>query len=183
MQQQRMRPILDGSPLALLYERDALTIFTYIVRRVSVREDAEDILLEVFLAALEQETLADLHAEKQRAWLLRVAHNKVIDHLRYQQRRSIVPLETVSETLYAHEENEPDVLLLAQEEYAQLRSHVEQLPALQQEVIRLRFSAGLHYHEIARLLNKREGAVRVLLSRALGLLRTIYRRSREDRTV
>jgi RNA polymerase sigma factor (sigma-70 family) len=181
--QQRMQSILDGSPLALLYERDALTIFAYILRRISVREDAEDILLEVFLAALEQETLVDLPEEKQRAWLLRVAHNKVIDHLRYHQRRSIVPLEAVSETLYACGESEPDELLLAQEEYAQLRSHVEQLPALQQEVIHLRFFAGLHYREIARLLNKREGAVRVLLSRALGLLRSIYQRSREDRNV
>jgi RNA polymerase sigma factor (sigma-70 family) len=183
MQQQRMHSILDGSPLARLYERDALTIFSYVLRRVSIREDAEDILLEVFLAALEHETLADLSAEKQRAWLLRVAHNKVVDHLRYHQRRSIVPLEEVSETLYCNDESGPDALLVEQEEYAQLRTHLEQLPALQQEVIHLRFSAGLHYHEIARLLNKREGAVRVLLSRALGLLRTIYRRSKEDRNV
>ncbi len=183
MQQQRMHSILDGSPLALLYERDALTVFSYIFRRVSVREDAEDILLEVFLAALESETLATLSAEKQRAWLLRVSHNKIIDHLRYHQRRSYVPLEEVSETLYSNDESGPDALLLEQEEYEQLRTHVEQLPALQQKVIHLRFSVGLHYNEIARLLNKREGAVRVLLSRSLGLLRTIYRRSREDKNV
>ena len=183
MQHQRMQSILDGSPLAQLYEQYALIIFTYILRRIPVREDAEDILLEVFLAALENEELADLNAEKQKAWVLRVAHNKVIDHLRYYERRDLVPLEDVTETLYSHDEKAPDMLLLEQEEYAQLRLHVEQLPDLQQKVIHLRFSVGLHYHEIARVLNKREGAVRVLLSRALGLLRTIYQHSREDKNV
>src|SRR6266700_6481868 len=125
MQHQRMQSILDGSPLAQLYEQNALIIFTYIQRRISVREDAEDILLEVFLAALENEELADLNAEKQKAWVLRVAHNKVIDHLRYYQRRDLVPLDDVTETLYSHDEKAPDMLLLEQEEYAQLRLHVE----------------------------------------------------------
>lgn len=166
--------ILQGSPIAALYEREALTIFAYILRRVRVREDVEDILFEVFLAALEYETIANLAQEQQRAWLLRVAHNKVVDYHRYTVRHLSVPLENVTETLYSAEDMEPDQIFLQQEEYALLHANLARLPILQQEIIHLRFTMGLRYADIARLLNKREGAIRVLLSRSLHFLRTFY---------
>src|SRR5436305_14731965 len=136
--QQQDMSILDGSPIAVLYQREALTIFAYVLRRAPTREDAEDILLEVFLAALEREDIVELSEEHQRAWLLRVAHNKMVDHHRYAVHRTAVPLEDVMETLYGAEDMEPDQVLLQQEEYALLRTHVTQLPALQQEVVHLR---------------------------------------------
>ncbi len=173
--QQQDMSVLDGSPIATLYEREALAIFTYVLRRVPTREDAEDILLEVFLAALEHETMADLSEERQRAWLLRVAHNKTIDHHRYAIHRAAVPLEDVTETLYGAEDMEPDQVILQQEEYALLRENVAQLPALQQEIMHLRYTAGLRYPEIAQLLNKRETAIRQLLSRAIRFLRGMYK--------
>jgi hypothetical protein len=66
--QQQTLSMLDDSSIAALYHREALTIFTYVLRRVPSREDAEDILLEVFLAALENESVADLNDEKQRVY-------------------------------------------------------------------------------------------------------------------
>jgi len=77
-----------------------------VLRHVPAREDAEDILLEVFLAALENESISELNQEKQRAWLLRVAHNKIVDFHRYTVRRTNVPLEDVTETLYGAEDND-----------------------------------------------------------------------------
>ena len=178
MRQQRQveDSTLNDSPIAALYEREALTIFTYILRRVSSREDAEDLLLEVFLAALEYEAIADLNREKQRAWLLRVAHNKVVDHHRYTGRRDIVPLEGLQENLYSTEEMEPDQIFLQHEDYELLRTNLARLPALQQEIVHLRYSVGLPHAEIAKVLNKREGAIRVLLSRSLHFLRNVYKR-------
>jgi RNA polymerase sigma factor (sigma-70 family) len=173
--QQQTLSMLDDSPIAALYEREALTIFTYVLRRVPSREDAEDILLEVFLAALENESVADLNDEKQRAWLLRVAHNKFVDFHRYAIRRTAIPLEEVTETLYGTEDTEPDQVILQQEEYSLLQANLTRLPALQQEIVRLRYNVGLPYPEIAARVNKREGAIRVLLSRSFHYLRTIYK--------
>ncbi len=175
MSQQHDLSMLDDTPIAVLYQREALTILKYVLRRVPTREDAEDILLEVFLAALENEMISELGEEKQRAWLLRVAHNKIIDHHRYAVRRAAVPLEDVAETLFSEEDMEPDQVVLQQEEYALLRTHLMRLPAHQQEILRLRFTAGLRYAEIARRLNKREGAIRQLFSRSLSFLRAIYK--------
>jgi len=173
--QQQDMSILDGSLIAALYQREALMIFTYVLRRVPTREDAEDILLEVFLAVLEREDIAELSEEKQRAWLLRVAHNKMVDYHRHAVYRSAVPLEDVMESLYSAEDMEPEQVMLQQEEYALLQANVTQLPALQQEIVRLRFTMGLRYPEIARMLNKRETAIRQLLSRSIRFLRNIYK--------
>lgn len=175
-QRQWRHTSLNESPFAALYEREALVIFAYILRRVPSREDAEDLLFEVFLAALEHEDIADLPTENQQAWLLRVAHNKIVDHHRYTARRLSMPLEDVTEPLYDTQDREPEQVYLQQEEYALLQANLARLPALQQEIVHLRFNLGLRHTEIARRLNRREGAIRVLLSRSLHFLRTLYQR-------
>jgi len=65
-----------------LYDRFALPMYTYICQHVSNKQDAEDLLMEVFLIAFNNETLASLPAEQRLAWLLRVTRNKMIDRHR-----------------------------------------------------------------------------------------------------
>jgi len=60
-----------------------------------------------------------------------------------------------------------------------LHQHVQSLSALQQETLRLRFADNLRCAEIATRIGKREGAVRVLLSRTLNALRRLYERPQE----
>src|SRR5258708_39416452 len=80
-----------------LYDRFTLTIFTSICQHVSNKPDAEDLLLEVFLAAFNNEALSSLPAERQLAWLLRVARNKVVDRYRHLALLTLVPLGLVGE--------------------------------------------------------------------------------------
>jgi len=56
---------LDDAFRVRLYQQHALSLMTYARRHVSTREDAEDIVLEVFLAASEQPELSRLSEEKQ----------------------------------------------------------------------------------------------------------------------
>jgi RNA polymerase sigma factor (sigma-70 family) len=167
----------DNSTVSLLYQRHASVILIYVRRLVPSWEDAEDIVLEVFLAALEQEKrLAELSDHSQLAWLRRVAHNKVVDLYRQSSNSPLTPFEAVSERLTNNKELTPEQATLQQEAYTFLRTHLANLSPPQQEVIRLRFEAGLRCKEIAMLLNKREGTVRSLLSRALNLLREGYQK-------
>jgi RNA polymerase sigma factor (sigma-70 family) len=55
-----------------------------------------------------------------------------------------------------------------------MRSLIGKLSKLQQQVLQLRYEDGLRFAEIAIVLNKREEAVRKLLSRTLSTLRTLY---------
>jgi RNA polymerase sigma-70 factor (ECF subfamily) len=150
---------------------------TYVRRHVPLREDAEDIVLEVFLAALEQKGLAQRSEPEQLAWLRHVAHHKFVDYHRRSTRRPAVPLEDAAETLLTDEDAAPDHLAVRREEDVLLRERLIQLPENYQTVLQLRFANGLRCTEIAKHLNKSDGAVRMLLSRALNILRDIYAQS------
>lgn len=62
-----------------LYQRYWLTLFTIIRQSIPRSEDAEDVLLDVFLAALENPALANMNERYQEAWLRRVTYNKCMD--------------------------------------------------------------------------------------------------------
>jgi RNA polymerase sigma-70 factor, ECF subfamily len=176
--QQPERMMLDDTPgeSTALYQRYAPALFAYLLKQTASREDAEDLLLEVFLAAMERGNLTNLEAAEQRAWLWAVAHHKAVDHFRRLARHPSVELRLFAETLYDDEQLEPEHAVLRREALAELVKALEALPARQQEILLLRFGHGLASDEIAALLKKRESALRVLLSRTLKRLRTLYTR-------
>ena len=159
---------------AALYHRYAVSIFAYVKLHTPSWEDAEDITLEVFTAALEQKSLSWLAEQQRLVWLRRVAQNKLVDRYRRSLHISLLPLEQVVDTLRAEEALTPEQIVLRREELERLSSSVGKLPRLQQQVLQLRLGDGLRFAEIAVLLDKREEAVRKLYSRTLALLRTIY---------
>lgn len=165
---------MEDSPLAALYDRYAATIFAYLCRHCASREDAEDVLLDVFVAALEDGTLAQTPETRHLPWLMRVAQRRLVDNYRRSKRRPVVALEEVADALEADEALAPEQRALQQETRDRVRAAIQRLPALQQEVLRLRFVAGLRSAEIAQALGKRHGAVRMQLSRALNRLRALY---------
>ncbi len=160
---------------ASLYDRYAHVIFAYVQLHTPSREDAEDLTLEVFMAALEHDNLSGLPESEQLAWLRRVAHNKLVDSYRHASRHPFITLEHVEEALSNDESQAPEQVALRREEYERLYKAIRSLSTVQQQVLRLRYGDGLRFAEIAVLLNKREEAVRKLLSRTLSALRTIYK--------
>lgn len=169
---------LNGNPknnaTAALFQHYAPPIFTFLRQQIASREDAEDILLDVFTAALEQPQFHTLSEAAQKMWLWRVARNKLIDYYRRTNRRPATPIAEVEEELFIADTHTPEEALLRQEEYRQLHATLQQLPPLQQEVLRLRFVHNLRSAEVAAVIGKSDGAVRMLLARALNLLRSIY---------
>lgn len=170
---------LEESP-ADLYDHYGALILAYLRRHTTSPEDAEDLLLDIFVAALEQDQLAAVPEGARVRWLQRVARNKVVDHYRRSTRSLTVPLEQGTELLAMDAALTPEQVVLRQEDQDHLLGAIRQLPPLQQEVLRLRFVAGLRTAEMASLLGKREVAVRKLLSRTLNLLRSRYTAAAED---
>lgn len=165
------------SSVADLYQRHARQLLAYIRPRVSTQEDAEDLLVEVFLVVMQHETPLRLSENEQLVWLRRVARNKVVDRYRRLGRLpAIAPLDAFAEALLDDDEHAPDALVLRDTDYAQLQKHLAGLPQLQQEVLRLRFFNDLSTKEIAARLAKSDDAIRALLSRTLNSLRGIYER-------
>lgn len=167
------------SLVARLYEEHASTLFTYRRRHIRSREDAEDVLVEVFLAAIEANLLENLENKEQATWLWRVARNKAVDAYRRSRLRQGTDLDQIADLIYEDEKHAPEQATLRQEEFEHLHASLERLSPIQREAVRLRFVNGLRCAEIATVLGKREGTVRVLLSRALNFLRALYEKSAE----
>ena len=176
-QQKRSQSEQDNDTDTTLFDLYGQSIFAYMRLHVSSREDAEDLTAEVFMAAWEQDNLSGVPKKEQLAWLRRVARNKLVDSYRRQARRPAVSLETVVDAIYEDEARAPEQVAVRHEELAQLRQAIGKLSPLQQQVLQLRYSHGLAFADIAILLDKREDAVRQLLSRTIALLGTIYRQS------
>lgn len=168
-----MQKYSDNEGIAL-YERYAASIFAYTKLHTSSWEDAEDLTLEVFMAAWEQDSLATLTEKQQFAWLRRVAHNKLVDRYRRSLHLSLLPLEQVIETVRSEERLSPEQLIVRREDMERLHTAIQQLSEVQQQVLQLRVSDGLRFADIAVLLERRETAVRQIYSRTLKLLRMIY---------
>ena len=162
------------SPSEQLYALHAPAIFAYVRLYVASLEAAEDLVIDVFLAALEHSYLLTRSAETQRAWLRKTAYYKIIDYYRQQNRRQSVSLEYVANTLYEAESCSPEQCALRRESYEQIVIIVKSLSTFQQQVVRLRVVYGLRCHEIAAVLGKNESTVRTSLARALNAIRAIY---------
>jgi RNA polymerase sigma factor (sigma-70 family) len=173
---QQQSPPNRGQTVEELFEQQSEKLFAYLCQHTQLREDAEDILVETFMAALAETKFAHLSETAQVAWLWRVARNKVVDIIRKATSRHNVPLELASETICEDEARDPEQVALRQDEEREIYDLVYTLPELQQEILRLRFGFGLHCGEIAAILGKREDAVRAMLSRTMNSLRQLYAR-------
>lgn len=164
----------DQSLATALYEQHAQAILLHLRRHIPAKEDAEDLLLEVFLCALEKKTPLHLPENQQRAWLLHVAQHKLIDHYRWQARHLSVELGKEFAGTLLDEDFVPESLALRGEDQRLLRQRFATLPETYQKVLWLRFAEGLRSKAIGQCMQKSDGAIRILLTRALNSLRSIY---------
>lgn len=151
----------------ILYRRYYPGILTFLYFLIGSREVAEDLASLTFEKALLH--LHGIQLETAGPWLFRIAHNCAVDYFR--RVRPTISLEEL------HLEDHPQAASLeeaaiAGEEQRRLLAHLDRLSQREREVIGLKFVAGLHNREIARVLAIPEGTVSSLLYRTLRRLRT-----------
>jgi RNA polymerase sigma-70 factor (ECF subfamily) len=108
------------------------------------------------------------------AWLLAVAHNLAIDHLRHRHPESLDdPLASATPTRQELTARDPDALesFLAQERADELTTILAELPATSREVLTLRFEEEMKLEEIAEVTATPLSTVKSRLRRALESLR------------
>jgi RNA polymerase sigma-70 factor, ECF subfamily len=154
----------DPSRFADLYEINFELVYAYIARRVGDRTTTEDLTSEVFKKALENLPRFTWRGAPFAAWLLRIAANLVADRFKHTARTvDITDLEDAAESAHSNLEEV--------EQRARLFRLVDQLPADQGRVVRMRFAEEKSIREIAQELGRTEGAVKQLQFRALENLR------------
>ena len=168
----------DKQAFGSLYELYLDPIYRYIYYRVGSHPEAEDLTEMVFLKAWEKLPRSGKGAEVRnfRAWIYRIAHNLVVDRHRTHKPVSALDQHNQVQAPIAS----PETLAEHTEQSAALEAAIMQLEAEYQQVIVLRFVNQLSHTETARILDKKEGHVRVLQYRALQKLRELLSKENDD---
>ncbi|MBO5805337.1 MAG: sigma-70 family RNA polymerase sigma factor [Tidjanibacter sp.] len=151
-----------------LIERHGSRVYDYIHMMVKDGDLADDIYQETFIKAvrvIDEGRYKD--SGRFLSWVMRIAHNQVIDHLRAaKQNKNISESEAGYDIIGTQRLSEGSIedRLVSEQIAADLRLLVGQLPEEQQEVVRLRYYAGLSFKEIAE-------QTEVSINTALGRMR------------
>jgi RNA polymerase sigma factor (sigma-70 family) len=125
------------------------------------REDAEDVLQEVFAAAYNA-LLADDRTINVRPWLYRIARNRCLNHLR---RATAIGVDSMDVHFANYGQTTADQVH-EREEFRQLLGDVRQLPETQRTALLLREIDALSYDQIAEAMDTTVPSVKSLLVRA-----------------
>jgi len=147
------------------------SVYRYVRFRVANRDTAEDLTSDVFMKALRSLSRYDPRRSAPRTWLLRIARNATTDHLRALQRRGSLHISLDRAPDLVSRAPSQEERMLRQEQVQKLLNAAATLRAADQEVLSLRYGAGLGNMEIAETLRISANAVAVRVHRALGRLR------------
>ena len=140
-------------------------IYRYVFYQVRNKATAEDLTEEVFLKAWEGIGKFKWKGPPFQAWLYRIARNHIIDYFRTKRQQV-----TLDEELKA-DDKEPEQEADDKQTQRMLSKAIFSLPQQQRQIILLKFIEGLENCEIAQILKKSQGAIRITQMRALDALR------------
>jgi RNA polymerase sigma factor (sigma-70 family) len=144
-----------------LFSRYQSRLLSFCRHMLSSREDAEDVLQEVFTAAFNA-ILADEREINVRPWLYRIARNRSLNHLR---RATAVGVDSM-DIHFAEQGISTGDKVLRRESFRQLITDVRQLPETQRTALLLREIDALSYEQIALAMETTVPSVKSLLVRA-----------------
>jgi RNA polymerase sigma factor (sigma-70 family) len=140
-----------------LIERHKQKVFSYIFLMVRRQELAEDIFQDAFLK-VHYTISRGRYAESGRfaSWVMRIAHNLIIDYFRRQKHFPMVYNEDHSRDIFNHtkfSETNIEDQIVYDEVLQDVADLVELLPDTQKEVVKMRHYMGLSFKEIADMLS------------------------------
>lgn len=161
----------DRDSFGYIFDTFHLPVYRYVLARVRHEADAEDLAAETFQAAFRTIGRFRWRGAPFEAWLFRIARSKIVDHQRRAARRPPpVDLADVPESALAHGGDAVDDVI-RREEWDRVHATLPALSPDQQDVLAMRFFAGLSVEETAGALGRSTSAVKQLQFRAISALR------------
>jgi RNA polymerase sigma-70 factor (ECF subfamily) len=169
-ERQLIREFLGGNPSALqtLIERYQSRVYSYIFVMVKDKQLADDLFQDTFVKVINTLKSGSYNDEgKFIQWVMRIAHNLVIDFFRRQKKLNLAEVAgdhyNILDTLRVTDPGIED-RLVTEQIYSDIKKLLEYLPKEQKEVIQMRCYAGMSFKDIAEQTD-------VSINTALGRMR------------
>jgi RNA polymerase sigma-70 factor (ECF subfamily) len=172
----------DREAFRRLYDRYASLVFTFALRLLSSRSDAEDLLQEVFLQVWRQAQSYSPERGSPEAWLITMTRSRAIDKLRAHRRREMSPLAS-DEPSRVEGGTPMESPTQASEAKLMVQGVLVKLPEMQRIVLELAYFDGLTQSEIAARLGEPLGTVKTRMRAGLERLRGFLEAAPPDRSL
>ncbi|HEX7586072.1 MAG TPA: RNA polymerase sigma factor [Patescibacteria group bacterium] len=170
--------IKDGHPeiydeIVRRYEKK---LFSYIYRLVGNKEEAEDILQNVFVKTYRNIKTFDIE-RKFSSWIYRIAHNEAINFLKKRNKKKFVSWEDIVASKDKMEtksnERSPIDIWIRKESAMEVNQAMDRLPEKYRKVLMLKYFSEKSYEEISKTIGSPVNTVGTLISRAKKKLMTV----------
>jgi RNA polymerase sigma-70 factor (ECF subfamily) len=158
-----------------IYDQYIDKIYRFVYLKVSSQEIAEDITSKVFLKGWEAFQAQNTEIKNQGAFLYQIARNAVIDHYREKGRSKVVSIDASSQIADPGTSAHDKAILSA--DIGIIKTAIKKLKKEHQDIIIWHYLEDMPIANIAELLDKPAGTVRVMLHRGLKDLKDIIKES------
>lgn len=160
---------LNGSEIAFetLIRKHKDKVFAFILSKIKNYNLAHDVFQDTFIKVINSLKRGKYNEEgKFVPWVMRIAHNLVIDHFRRQKKtRSIAPTDDFDIfDVISNEEKNAEENMITDQITSDVRKLIEELPEDQKEVLKMRYYRDMSFKEIAKITD-------VSINTALGRMR------------
>lgn len=163
----------EGEAFGELYDIYAPKIYRFTRLKVDSQETAQDLTSEAFLKMWKFLQEQKKIRERFQALLYKIVRNLIVDFYRSKSTREILVEDTMEELGHIEDDKSADDLVIRREEFAEVKKSLIQIHSNYQDVIVWYYIDELSISEIASILDKNEGTVRVLIHRAIKSLRDV----------
>jgi RNA polymerase sigma-70 factor (ECF subfamily) len=160
----------DPAAFAELYERYFPRIYRFVYARVRDQTVAEDVTSDVFMKALGGIGRYRDTGWPFSAWLYQIAANTIVDRF-----RTLHPVEDIDRQFGLSDDSSVEEDAGRRDDVRRIGSLIRALPAHQRTALVLRFQEDLAIEDIAAVMGKSRGAVRVIMHRAIATIRAQLR--------
>ena len=168
----------------ILLNRTQTGIFSYIVFIVRNREVADDIFQDTFLTAIQKLQLRKYSPTgKFNAWMIRIAHNAIMDYYRRQKAKHLIDAE--GDDLLIAQMSDKQILETSREDLLanaqvmdDVRNMIDYLPEVQSEIVKMRYYQNLSFKEISEITG---ASINTCLGRMRYALINMRRLAKENR--